>query len=542
VCTFVRSRRKNQHTGEPKIETFGQWKRFQRKHLLDLDVVEQCDRFVPELVTGDQETINFAQTLDQNGFLTGKKLEGAFPHRELIVLDDPSVEENERYQELVSSASAQTGPDPRGRTMVFTSIALLTNLCWCDQIGWKVTGSADGTHNVTSEDFTLIVFGFFNINQRGSRQFRPVASCVAEGEREIAALILLLNVRRAARILFGINIPAILGGLVSDHTYVFVNAFKSVFEGLLLQCFTHISRKFMSCETSGNGTYLKYVENLSRDEAIAWLTGIAYSDVVALHLCPTQMAFDKMAELVLAAWIADKQERIAKVFTKEYMTNQDFNKWRYNVTGIPGCIPDNNAVESYNVQTKGNQNVSGKIIVKRPFHNFCTDELPKLVSEDSSLCVGVCRSIPVRNPSIGSEDDGYAEYCEKFKPSVDECKLDAEKGIAINDDPKIGFLINSDKYLGIAITDDRIQKWISAMEGKFEKSFHHRGEMLKDLQQFHFVEREKHPQLGYFFRCSCEHYVKWQWCKQSAYKQNGKLDKCDMERIRKRRRSSKRKR
>jgi hypothetical protein len=147
VGAFIKSHRRSvQETVQSKIETYGQWKQYKKAYLLN------------------------------------------------------------RYQKLISS-KAKTGPDPQGRTMVFTSIALLTNICWCDQLGWRVTASAEGTHNVTNNDFKLLVFGVFNISTKGARQFRPVASCIAEREREIAVLILLLNVQKAACVLFGMTIP-----------------------------------------------------------------------------------------------------------------------------------------------------------------------------------------------------------------------------------------------------------------------------------------------------------------------------------------------
>jgi hypothetical protein len=46
------------------------------------------------------------------------------------------------------------------------------------------------------------------------------------------------------------------------------------------------------------------------------------------------------------------------------------------------------------------------------------------------------------------------------------------------------------------------------MEGTINKSFHNRGESLKDIFiSFIFVEQEQHPEPGYFYRRNCEHYV-----------------------------------
>ena len=522
VENYILARKKGDELHNQKIDTYGQWKQYQKTYLLNLQAIECSNIFQPQLVFHEEDVIAFSEKLHDAGFLRGKQHKCGFRHRDLVILDDPSVVEHERYQQLLLSKTAVTGPDPRGRTMVFTSISLLSNLCWCNEQEWKVTASADGTFNVTNNDFKLLSFGFYNITDRGNRQFRPVAFCVAEGEREICALILLLNIQKAAKVLFDITIPQIRGGAVSDHTAVFVNAFKTVFlDTVLLQCYTHIIRKFMP-DDKGNGSYLQYLSRTGSD-ARKWLKEVASVDVRSLHLCHNQKMFDKLSTLIIEAWKADGEGNMADVFAKAYVENSDYNKWRYSVTNIPGCVPDNNPIESSNLQTKGNQNLAGRIEMRRPFGTFCNIELPKLVYFNSERSVGIERPLPIMNSTIASEDKHFTRFYKVFDKSIDIHELTYRKG---------HYLVNGLENVGNPITEDRIGQWAKAIKGEFEKSYEHRKELVENASQFHLIIKMVHPiKKCPIFVCNCEHYFKWQWCYPSACMQHDLRFKIDMQRV-----------
>jgi hypothetical protein len=62
--------------------------------------------------------------------------------------------------------------------------------------------------------------------------------------------------------LFGLN-PRFKGGIISDHTEVFVNAFQEIFPNdQVLECFPHIIWKFrIGAKREGNGQYMKLLKN-----------------------------------------------------------------------------------------------------------------------------------------------------------------------------------------------------------------------------------------------------------------------------------------
>ena len=96
-------------------------------------------------------------------------------------------------------------------------------------------------------DYRLVPFGVVFHNSKGSRQFFPVAYGFGEGEREVVVLITLLSVKLAVKKLFGIDDVTFKGGICSDHSSAFVNAFIHSFpETTPVQCYSHVIRKFIN--------------------------------------------------------------------------------------------------------------------------------------------------------------------------------------------------------------------------------------------------------------------------------------------------------
>ena len=150
--------------------------------------------------------------------------------------------------------------------------------------------------------------------------------------------------------LFGLT-PCFKGGIIIDHTEVFVNAFQEIFpDDQVLQCFPHIIRKFrIDGKREGNGQYMKLLEN----HQATWLWNTAEEDVYMLRGCRSQLMFDKLKDLILSSWRMAGEQRLADTFRDSYLDNPLFNKWRYNVSVTPGCIPQNNSHKRSNLDTKG---------------------------------------------------------------------------------------------------------------------------------------------------------------------------------------------
>jgi hypothetical protein len=87
---------------------------------------------------------------------------------------------------------------------------------------------ADGTFNCCSNDYKLIGIGVFSINHDGTKRFHPLVYALAQGEIELVALIVLHHMKEASKDIVGLT-PRFKGGLISDHTKVFTNAFHNIF-------------------------------------------------------------------------------------------------------------------------------------------------------------------------------------------------------------------------------------------------------------------------------------------------------------------------
>jgi hypothetical protein len=103
-----------------------------------------------------------------------------------------------------------------------------------------------------------------------------LAYALGTGELGLVSILLNHYVKCAACDLFGLK-PNFKGGIISDHTEVFVNAFQEFFPNdQVLQCFPHIICKFqIDAKREGNGQYMKLLKN-SQD---TWLWDTAEEDV-----------------------------------------------------------------------------------------------------------------------------------------------------------------------------------------------------------------------------------------------------------------------
>jgi hypothetical protein len=92
------------------------------------------------------------------------------------------------------------------------------------------------------------------------------------------------------------------GGIISDHTEVFVNAFQEIFpDDQVLQCFPHIIIKFrIDGKREGNGQYMKLLEN----NQTTWLWDSAEEDVYMLRGCCSLQMFEKLKDMILSSWRA----------------------------------------------------------------------------------------------------------------------------------------------------------------------------------------------------------------------------------------------
>jgi hypothetical protein len=210
---------------------------------------------------------------------------------------------------------------------------------------------------------------------------------------ELVSIFLLHYLKRIALDLFGLT-PQFKGGIISDHTEVFVNAFQEVFPNDQdMQCFPHIIRKFrIDGRREGNGQYMKLLDN----HQASWLWNIVEEDVHMLRGCRSQPMFDKLKDMILTSWRLDGEQRLADTFRESYLEdNPLFNKMRYNVSGIPGCIPQNNSHKRSNLDTKGCATFAGIIQAGRNMTVMLNEQFPRLIYVNSIERTEVERNYPI---------------------------------------------------------------------------------------------------------------------------------------------------
>ena len=436
-------------------------------------------------------------------------------HRKLVTLHHESVGSNDRYQHLVEAREGEhkTGPDPLNRTLVFTSIALLCNVIYVMQSGWPSTVGIDGTHEVAKTEYKLLPFGYFVMKGDGTRTFYPVAYAFGEGEREVCALHLFLNINSALKLLFGFDVMPLDGGCVSDHTAVFANSVKHAFGHILLmQCYPHIIRKFLEPKQiggrEGNGDYYKHCTTNDR----TWFHKVALNDVRSLHRCRTLEQFSALWKLVKEAWTEKGESAMALTFEGSYIVDDRYNKWRYNVSGIYGCIPCNQPLEAHNKHLKGSSEIEGLMKQGRSFLNSCTTEFPKLVEICSLEKTGPILIEPILDVQMAVRDNKFMEYYDELVPEVD---------VFWNGD---GWLINDLDHLNKDITKDDIKNLELALTGKLIVGLESRDELVYYTDRFHHVTTTfigsglDGRQVCY--RCTCKNYYSSKRCYPSMYIQH----------------------
>jgi hypothetical protein len=302
-----------------------------------------------------------------------------------------------------------------------------------------VAVAADGTHGLLSNDYKVIAgFGVYHIGTEGIKRFHALAYALATAELEIVSILLLHYIKCVARDLFGLT-PQFKGGIISDHTEVFVNAFQEMFpDDQVLQCFPHIIRKFrIDGKREGNGQYMKLLEI----NQTTWLWDLAEEDVYMLQGCRSLEMLEQLKDMILPSWRDAGEQNLADTFCDSYLDNVLFNKWRYNVSGIPGCIPQNNSHERSNLDTKGCASFSGIVKSGRNMTSMMKHEFSRLIYINHFERMEVERNFPI------------LDVWKTMKPPLFRFFLEFDKRVDCFQD-KEGCLVNCEYSLGEPINCD----------------------------------------------------------------------------------------
>ena len=518
IITYVKKNRiKVAPTETNRMKYFEDLRQYITRHRIKLEQVKRAFPIPPRI---DEPWVrNLALTLWSHCIIKphgiGEPPDLQTLHRKLVTLHDESIGIHDRYQHLKEAKESvhKTGPDPLHRTLVFTSIALLCNVIYVMQSGWPTSVGVDGTHDVAKTDYKLLPFGYFVMKDNGSRTFYPIAYAFGEGEREVCALHLFLNINSALMSLFGIEKLPVNGGCISDRTAVFANSVQHAFgQVLLMQCYPHIIRKFLEPKNrggrEGNGDYFKHCKTKDRD----WFHSIALNDVRHLHRCITEDQFNALWQLVKAAWSEKGEHSMTITFEESYITDGRYNKWRFNASGIFGCIPDNQPLEAHNKSMKGSCEIEGLMRQGRSYLNACNTEFPKLIEACSLEKMGPVFIEPILDVQLAVQDGRFMDYYGELDPNVDFVAY------------QNGWLVNDLRHLNEDITTDDIRNLELSLSGKLVVELGNREQLVHYTNRFHYVT--KHPIAmtqninRVCCRCSCKYYYSTKRCFASMFFQH----------------------
>jgi hypothetical protein len=275
--------------------------------------------------------------------------------------------------------------------------------------------------------------------------------------------------------LFGLT-PQFKGGIISDHAEVFVNTFQEIFTNdQVLQCVPHIIQKFpIDGKGEGNRQYMKLLEN----NQTTWLRDLTEEDAYMPRGCRSLEMFEKLKDMILSSLRDSREQCMADTFRDSYLDNVLFNKWRYNVSGIPGCIPQNNSHERSNLDTQGCASFLGIIKSGRNMSSMMNNEFPRLLYINSIERIEVERNFPILDVS------------KTMKPPLFELFLEFDKRVDCFED-KEGYLVNREYSCGEPINCDQVKRYEETLSGQFELEFSERHVFYSQLNELWYVTKQQ---------------------------------------------------
>jgi hypothetical protein len=183
--------------------------------------------------------LELAHALETLGHPCGKKHELQFNfliHDVIVLAYDYASKEPICYKHLHAQRKKEeeaSNPNTReavkANTVVFTSLALLYNLCSSSKLDWQVCGSANVTHGLLFNNYKMIGLGVYHsISSFGTSYIVSSTSvCSCWGSIGTCSSFASSLPSACCPALFGLT-SKFKEGVISDHTEVFVNAFQEV--------------------------------------------------------------------------------------------------------------------------------------------------------------------------------------------------------------------------------------------------------------------------------------------------------------------------
>jgi hypothetical protein len=208
--------------------------------------------------------------------------------------------------------------------------------------------------------------------------------------------------------------------------------------------------------------------------------------------------FETMAKLVILAWKAAGEGKLASVFSKSYLDDDTFNKWNYTCFGSAGLVPQNNSIERSNLDMKGSRQFAGILKTGVSIDTAIKQELPRMVYTHSVERVGA-----------------KMEYAILSSKCIDKECIESFRRIVMDKDTKEyerGFLVNTAGFEGVPIDAVRIKNYERALLGIFHGTYHERKLLVEYTEGLCYVIRTRLSSGQTCFVGSCEQFYKQTYC------------------------------
>ena len=204
-----------------------------------------------------------------------------------------------------------------------------------EQQGSDLTVMVDGTYRVSSRGWTLANIGIMStywntVTSKYQKTFVMIACCFMQSEsidlyNEFASAL-----SNKFYELTGINFVPTFS--IADHSDAVAGGLELAWPGLrVLTCWPHLVRNFWR--------RLKGKDPELQKKLMA--------HIYFLHALPTQAAFDKLKDPIMAYWRNNMNEgALADWFESTYLERERWSGWFNGASGVAGVVANNNALES----------------------------------------------------------------------------------------------------------------------------------------------------------------------------------------------------
>ncbi|KAG7349868.1 hypothetical protein IV203_012465 [Nitzschia inconspicua] len=161
-----------------------------------------------------------------------------------------------------------------------------------------------------------------------------------------------------------------------------------------------------------------------------------------------------------SSWVSKGEAKLAETFEGVYISNPDYNQWYYTSSGIRGCVPDNNPLESHNGATKGTSDVRGLIIINRSMENALQVEFPRMIDTLSrEKIIPNTDFHPTLDITLAFSNNNFLKLREEYLADGTTTQYNG------------GWLVNDTDFLGEPITPQSISCYETSLLGVFHDSY-----------------------------------------------------------------------